>query len=113
MARYHNINGLSVQFTPAEVLQHLAPLGRLGKVAQIRPHVAAQNAEGRRLANAIGAHQAQNLAGAWGRQSVQLEAVGSVAVGDLSLQAFGEVDDLDGLEGATLDAHAAAVTQVL
>ena len=44
---------------------------------------------------------------------MQLEAVGAVAMRHLLLQALGQVDNLDGLEGTPLDAHATTVTQVL
>ena len=102
-----------LQLTATEVLQHFFPLGRLFEVAQIRPHVAAQNAEGRRLADAVRTHESQHLAGTWGRKSVQLEAVSAVPVRHLTLQAFGQVDDFDGLEGAALDAHTTTNTHVL
>lgn len=39
---------------------------------------------------------------------MQLEAIGSVSVSNLSLEAFGQVDDLNSLERTSLDTHAAA-----
>ena len=101
-----------LEFTSAEVLENLAPLRWFSEVAQIRPHVTAQNAEGRRLANTVCAHEPEHLPGAGGRQSVQLEAIGAVAVRDLALQALRQVDDFDCLERAPLDAHAAAVAEM-
>ena len=50
-----------LQLVAAEVLEDLSPLGRLIEIAQVRPHVAAQNAEGRRLANTVGAHETEYL----------------------------------------------------
>lgn len=44
---------------------------------------------------------------------MQLEAVGGVAVGDLALEVGGQVDDLDGVEGAFLRADTATDTQAL
>ena len=38
---------------------------------------------------------------------MQLEAVCAVTMGHLVLEALGQVDDLNGLEGALLDAHTA------
>jgi hypothetical protein len=102
-----------LEFTAAEVLENLAPLRWFIEVSQIWPHVAAQNAEGRRLANTVGTHESEHLAGAGSWQSVQLEAIGAVAVSDLALQAFRQVDDFDRLERAPLNAHAAAVAKVL
>jgi len=51
-----------LKFRATEVLEHLSPLGRLVKFAQVWPHVAAQNAEGRRLANTVCADETKNLA---------------------------------------------------
>ena len=102
-----------LQLVAAEVLENFSPLGRFVEVAQVRPHVAAQNAEGRRLANTVSAHETQDLACSGSRQSVQFEAVSAVAMRHLALQALRQVDDFDCLEGASLDAHAAAVTKVL
>lgn len=42
---------------------------------------------------------------------MQLEAVGGVPVGDFGLQVGGQVDDMDGAEGAFLGADTAADTQ--
>jgi hypothetical protein len=44
---------------------------------------------------------------------VQFEAVSAVAMGYLLLESLGQVDDFNGLEGTTLDAHATADAQVL
>ena len=110
---FEHAREVRLEFVAAEVLQHFSPLGRLVKVAQVRPHVTAQNTEGRRLSDTIGTHETQDLACSGGRESMQFEAVGAVAMGHLALQALREIDDFDGLEGAALDAHAAAVTEVL
>lgn len=39
---------------------------------------------------------------------MQLEAVGGVSVGDLSLQVGGQVDDVDGVKGALFGTDAAS-----
>jgi len=44
---------------------------------------------------------------------VQLEAVRGVSVGDLSLEVGGQVDNVDGVEGAFLRADTATDTQAL
>ena len=43
---------------------------------------------------------------------MELERVGTISVGDLVLESFGEVDDLDGLVGAALYAHTATDAEV-
>ena len=95
------------------MFQHFPPLGRFLKVAQIWPHVSAKDAEGRRLADTVGAHETKHLACTWRWQSMQLEAVCAVAMSHLSLQTFGQVDDFDSLEGTSLNTHTTSVTQVL
>ena len=44
---------------------------------------------------------------------MQLEAVGRVSMGDLGLEVGGQVDDVDGVEGAFLGADTATNTQAL
>lgn len=44
---------------------------------------------------------------------MQLEAVRGVSVGDLSLKIGGQVDDVDGVEGAFLRADTATDTEAL
>ncbi len=95
------------------MLENLLPLRGFSEISQIWPHVTAQNAEGRRLANTVGAHEPEHLPGAGGRQSVQLEAVSAVAMSHLTLQTFRQIDDLDSLERTPLDAHTAAMTEML
>ena len=95
------------------MLQDFSPLGRLLKFAQIRPHVTAENAEGRRLANTVDSHETKDLACTRGWQSMQLEAVCTVAMSHLSFQTFGQVNNFDSLEGTSLNTHTTSVTQVL
>lgn len=44
---------------------------------------------------------------------MQFEAVGAVAVSDLGFEVGGQVDDIDGVEGAFLGADAAADAEAL
>ena len=89
------------------------PLGGLSEVTQVGPHVVTQDAEGCRLADTVRAYETKNLAYTGRRESVQLEAISAISVSHLSLQALGQVDDLDCLEGASLDAHTTTVAQML
>ena len=101
-----------LELRAAEVFENFSPLGQFLKVAQIWPHVTAQNTEGRRLANTVGAHETKHLACTWRRQSVQFEAVRAVAMSHLPLQSFWQVYDFDSIERTSLNAHAATVTKV-
>ena len=71
------------------MLQNLSPLGRLLEIAQVRPHVTAENAEGRRLADTVGAYEAKYLTRAWRWQSMQLEAIRAVAMCHLAFKTLG------------------------
>ena len=95
------------------MLEYIFPFGRLIKLSQVRPHVSTEDAEGRRLANTIDSHETKDLACTRGWQSMQLEAVCTVAMSHLSLQTFGQVNNFDSLEGTSLNTHTTSVTQVL
>ena len=94
------------------MFENFSPLGQFLKVAQIWPHVTAQNTEGRRLANAVSAHETKYLACTRRRQSVQFEAVRAVAMSHLPLQSFRQVYDFDSIERTSLNAHAATVAKL-
>lgn len=102
-----------LEFRAAEVFEDFSPFWKFLKVAQIWPHVTAQNTEGRRLADTVGAHETKYLACTWRRQSVQLEGVRAVAMSHLPLQSFRQVDDFDRTKRASLNAHAATVAKML
>lgn len=44
---------------------------------------------------------------------MKFERIGSISVSGLTAQTLGEVDDLDGFEGAAFDAHTATNAEVL
>mmetsp|Transcript_35444 Transcript_35444/g.88930 ORF Transcript_35444/g.88930 Transcript_35444/m.88930 type:complete len:416 (+) Transcript_35444:840-2087(+) len=102
-----------LQLRPAEVEQDLLPVGHVFKPAEVGLELAGQHLQCRRLANAVGADEAQHLTRARHRQPVQLEGVGAVAVGGFALQVLRQVDDLDCLEGTFPDADTAANAQLL
>ena len=104
---------LTLQFGTTEVPQNLLPVWRVLETSEVRLQLACQNFEGGTLANTVGTDQTENLTGAGHRKTVQLEAVGGVAVGDLALEVCGQVDNLDGVEGALLGADTASDTQAL
>lgn len=78
---------------------------------EIGLHFPRQYLERGTLANAVGAHQSQDLTGTGHGQSMQFEAVGSVAMGGVLLQILGQIDDVDGLKGTLLDADTAPDAQ--
>jgi hypothetical protein len=104
---------LTLQLRAAEVLENLLPVGRVVVAAQVGLQLAAEDLERGALADTVGADESQHLARAGHGQAVQLEAVGRVAVGDLRLEVGGQVDDVDGVEGAFLGADAAADAEAL
>lgn len=72
--------------------------------AQVWLELSAEDLQGGTLSNTVGSDKTQDLARSGHRQTMQLEAVGAITVGDLALEVGGQVDDGDGLEGALLGA---------
>lgn len=72
--------------------------------AQVWLELSAEDLQGGTLSNTVGSDKTQDLARPRHRQTMQLEAVGAITVGDLALEVGGQVDDGDGLEGALLGA---------
>lgn len=100
----------TLQFRSAEILDNVLPVGRVVISAQIWLQLAAQNLERSTLSNTVGAYQTQNLAGARRRQSVKLEAVGRVPMGNLRLEVGWQIDNGDGSEWALLWANTTSNT---
>ena len=103
----------TLQLGTTEVLQNLLPVRRVVVAAQVRLELATQNLQRGTLADTVGSDETEDLAGAGHGQTVKLEAVGGVTVGDLALEVCGQVDNLDGVEGALLGADTATDTQAL
>lgn len=81
--------------------------------AQVGLKLAAENLQGGTFTNTVGSNKTEDLARSRHRQTVKLEAVGAITVGDLALEVGGQVDDGDGVEGALLRADTATNTQRL
>jgi hypothetical protein len=107
------LNILTLQFRTTEVPQDLLPIRRVLEASEVRLQLACQNLEGGTLANTVGTDQTKDLAGSGHGKTVQLEAVGGVTVCDLALEVCGQVDNLDGVEGALLGADTTSDTQAL
>jgi hypothetical protein len=106
-------NVLTLKFGATEVSQDLLPVRRVLEATKVGLQLASQNLQCGTLSDTVGTDQTQDLTGSGHGQTVQLEAVGGVAVGDLALEVCGQVDDLDCVEGALLGADTASDTQTL
>ena len=104
---------LTLEFRATEVSQDLLPVRRVLEPTKVRLQLASQDLQCGTLSDTVGTNQTQDLTGSRHGQTVELEAVGGVAVGDLALEVRGQVDDLDGVEGALLGADTASDTQTL
>lgn len=107
------MNILTLQLRTTEVPQNLLPVRRVLEASKVGLQLAGQNLERGTLANTVGTDQTKDLSRAGHRKTVQLEAVGGVTVCDLALEVGGQVDNLDGVEGALLGADTASDTQAL
>lgn len=95
---------LTLQLGATEVPDHVLPVGRVVVSSKVWLEFAAEDLERRALANTVRSHQAQHVSGSRHRQAVQFEAVGRIAMRDLTLEVRGKVDNGDSTEGATLGA---------
>lgn len=75
--------------------------------AQVGLELSAENLQSGTLSNTVCSDQTENLAGSGHGQTVQLETVGSISMGDLAFEIGGQVDDGDGIERALLGADTA------
>jgi hypothetical protein len=103
-------NVLTLQLRTTEVSQDLLPVWRVLKASKVGLQLACQDLESGTLANTVGSDQTEDLTRAGHGKTVQLEAVGGVTVCDLALEVCGQVDNLDGVEGALLGADTASDT---
>lgn len=86
------------------MLDDILPVRGVGVSAQVRLELSAEDLQGGTLSNTVGSDKTQDLARSGHRQTMQLEAIGTITVGDLALEVGGQVDDGDGLKGALLGA---------
>lgn len=107
------IECLTLKLRAAEVLEDLLPVWWIVIATQVGLELSAQNLQRRTLSDTVCADQTQDLARTGHGQSVELEAVGRVSVGDLGLEVRGQVDDVDGIKRAFLGADTASDAQSL
>ena len=107
------LNEVVLQLTSAEEFQDVFPNRRGFIFSKIRYQIAGQNLQSCRFTDAIGANESENLTWSGCGKSVELELVGPISVSELILQTLGQVDNLNGLEGASLHALTATDAQSL
>jgi hypothetical protein len=100
----------TLQFRTTKVFQNFLPVWWIVVTAQVWLKLAAQNLQGRALADTVCPHESKHLSWPWHGQPMQFEAVGGVSVGNLSLEIGRQIDDVDGIEGAFLWANTATNT---
>jgi hypothetical protein len=108
-----NLCEVVLQLGTTEVLEDLLPVRRVVEAAEVGLQLAAQNLQGSTLSGTVTTNETQNLTRSGHGQSVELEAVGRVTVGDLRLEVGGQVDDVDGIERTFLGADTATDTETL
>lgn len=91
-----------------EVLDDVLPVRRVVEPAQVGLQFSTEDLQSGTLADTVRSNETQHVSRPRHRQSVQLEAVGGVSVGDLALEVGGQVDDGDGTERAFLGADTAS-----
>lgn len=102
-----------MQFRTTEVLQDLLPVRRVIVAAQVGLELSTQNLQRGTLADTVGSDKTKDLARTGHGQTVQLETVGRVTVGDLGLQVGGQVDNVDGTERTLLGTDTTTNAQAL
>ncbi len=86
------------------MLDDVLPVRRVVEATQVRLELAAENFQSGTLADTVGSNKTKHLIRARHGQTVKLEAVGAIAMGDLTFEVGGQVDNCDGVERALLGA---------
>ena len=102
---------LTLQLRTTEVLDDILPVWRVVVSTQVRLQFTTENLQCCTLSDTVCTDETKNLARSWHRQSMKLEAVGGISVGDLGFEVGGQVDNADGTERTLLWADTASNTQ--
>lgn len=108
-----NLCEVVLELGTTEVLEDLLPVRRVVVAAEVGLQLAAQNLQSSTLSGTVTTNETQDLTRSGHGQSVKLEAVGRVTVGDLRLEVGGQVDNVDGIERTFLGADTATDTETL
>ena len=103
----------TLQFGSTEVLQDFLPVRGVVITSKVRLQLAAENLQSSTLSDTVCSNQTENLTGTGHRETVKLEAVGRITVGDLGFQVGRQVDDVDRTERTFFGTDTAADTQAL
>jgi hypothetical protein len=103
----------TLQFRASEILNDILPVRRVIVSSQIWLQFSAQNLQGCALSDTVGADQSQNLSRARCWQSMKLEAVGRVSMGNVRFEVSRQIDNIDGTEWALLWTDTASNTKTL
>lgn len=90
------------------MLDNILPVWWVVETAQVWLQLSGENFERSGLSDTVGSNKTKDLARSWHRQTVKLERVGRVSVGDLRLEVGWQVDNVDGAERALLWADTAS-----
>lgn len=110
---FENLGEVVLQLGTTEVLEDLLPVRGIVVAAEVGLQLAAQNLQGSTLSGTVTTNKTQDLTRSGHGQSVELEAVGRVTVGDLRFEVGGQVDNVDGIERTFLRADTATDTETL
>jgi hypothetical protein len=108
-----NLGEVVLQLGTTEVLEDLLPVRGVVVAAEVGLQLAAQNLQSSTLSGTVTTNKTQDLTRSGHGQSVELETVGRVTVGDLRLEVGGQVDDVDGIERTFLGTDTATDTETL
>lgn len=95
------------------MLDDILPVRRVVVAAQVGLELATENLQSGTLSDTVRSNQTQHLSRPRHGQTVKLEGVRAISMGDLTLEVGGQVDDGDGVEGALLGADTATDTEGL
>lgn len=110
---FQKLGEVVLQLGSTEVLDNVLPVRGVVVSTQVGLELATQNLEGGTLSNTVGSNKTEDLARSRHGKTMQLEAVGSISVGDLALEVGGQVDDGDGVEWALFGADTTTDTERL
>src|SRR3954447_17854376 len=103
----------TLELRSSEVFYDICPIWRIIISSQIWLQLSTQNLEGSTLSNTVGTHQTQYLSRSGCRQSMELEAVGGVSVGDMGFEVRWKIDDIYRTERAFLGANTTSTAKTL
>lgn len=102
-----------MKFRATEVLNNILPVGGVVVTTKIGLEFTTENLQGGTLANTVGSDKTKNLIGTGHRQTMELEAVGAISVGNLALEIGGQVDNCNGIKRTLLGADTTTDAQRL